>query len=448
MHTGFAKRALILALLVASGCGTTRMSDTKRTATEQLLISDAMDRAVSRLDFRALAGKTAYLDSSPARGATDQEYLVSALRQHMLASGCALKDKREEADYIVELRIGAVGTDRHEVLFGVPATKVPEMAAVVGVPSSIPELPLAKKTEQRAVTKLAVFAYNRNTGRPVWQSGVVSVESEAKDVWVFGAGPFQRGSIYQGTKFAGDKLKIPLIEPGRGSDGDVGAVPVADEAYFVEPAERMATDEGSTEKSVPPDPLAAGKSKPSKATPSKATGEVKPAQHKAATEKANPGSSKPAAKASSAEATAGKEAVDKPQGNDSSAADSQNKSPQEAASEAAPAAQPQALEQAATKPAVADSAAGDGATEGPAPPVAHDSSPPQQSVTGPAALPVQIPEPRPLPFFTSRLSPSANDETRVAPMMNPGDELPPIPDGLDRLRYHSQDALLTPPNLK
>ena len=107
------RRVLAVLLLCGTwaGCGTTKWTDTRRTATEQLLISDAMDRAVSRLDFRALAGKKVYLDDAPLKGVTDAGYLTSSLRQHLLASGCTLKDKAPEADYLVEARAGAVGTD-------------------------------------------------------------------------------------------------------------------------------------------------------------------------------------------------------------------------------------------------------------------------------------------------------------------------------------------------
>ena len=180
-------------LVFAVGCGTTRMTDTSRTATEQLLVSDAIDRAVSDLDFRALAGRTVYLDSTHLNSVTDHAYLVSSLRQHMLAAGCLLKNKREEADYIVEARAGAVGTDRNELMVGVPAVNLP--TTVPGLPSNIPEMPLIKRTEQRAVAKVAVFAYNAKTGRPVWQSGVMPIESKVKDTWVAGAGPFQKGHI-------------------------------------------------------------------------------------------------------------------------------------------------------------------------------------------------------------------------------------------------------------
>lgn len=223
-------------LIAVLGCGTTKWTDTSRTATEQVLLSDAMDRAVSELDFRALAGKTVFLDPQYVRTAIDRDYLISAMRQHMLASGCILRDKKEEADYIVELRAGAIGTDRHELLYGVPATELPSVISLTGVPRAIPEMPLVKRTEQRGVARIAVFAYNSDTGRPVWQSGAIPVESNARDLWVLGAGPFQRGTIYDGTKFAGDRLKIPMIDPMSGRK-DRESFSVADEAYFSEPVE-------------------------------------------------------------------------------------------------------------------------------------------------------------------------------------------------------------------
>ncbi len=220
------------------GCGTTRWTDTSRTATEQLLLSDAIDRAVSQVDFRALAGRTVYLDAQPVQGLIDAPYLVSTVRQQLLASGCILKEKREDADYIVELRAGTLGTDRHDILFGVPATQIPSVFPLNGVPTNIPEIPFIKRTHQRGVAKIAVFAYNRTTGRPAWQSGVVSAESKAKNTWVFGAGPFQRGTIYEGTRFAGSKLDVPLIYPG--SQDHTERLSVADEAFFVEPGEEFA----------------------------------------------------------------------------------------------------------------------------------------------------------------------------------------------------------------
>ncbi len=232
--------AIFVLLFTAAGCGTSKWTDTGRSATEQLLITDAMDRAVSSLDFRALAGKTAYVESSAVKKLTDSEYLISCLRQHMLASGCVLKDDKAAADYIVEVRAGAIGTDRNDVLYGIPAVNIPTAVPVTGVPSQIPEMPIIKKTDQRAVVKLSLFAYNQKTGRPIWQSGAVPEESKAKAVWVLGAGPFQRGTIYNGTEFAGDRLSLPLIDLPQAADGRVS---VADEAHFAEPPVEVPPEE-------------------------------------------------------------------------------------------------------------------------------------------------------------------------------------------------------------
>jgi hypothetical protein len=196
----------VLMLCCTAGCGTTRSSDTNRTATEQLLISDAIDRAVQTLNLQTLAGQSVYLDDTRLGEVVDRNYLVSTLRQHLLASGCSLRAERDQADYIVEARAGAIGTDRNDLLFGVPSMNVPQILPVQPVPAAIPEVPIAKRRDQRGIAKIAVFAYHRESGTPVWQSGIAHQESSSNDVWILGAGPFQRGTIYEGTEFAGKKL--------------------------------------------------------------------------------------------------------------------------------------------------------------------------------------------------------------------------------------------------
>jgi hypothetical protein len=165
----------------------------------------------------------------------DPQYLISSLRQHLLASGCVMKEKREDAEYIVEARSGVLGTDRHDLLYGVPQTNLSGMASVqgFGVPAAIPEIPLAKKTVQRGVAKIAVFAYHRETGRPIWQSGSSQVASNARNTWIFGVGPFQSGTIHDGTQFAGRELSNPL---GHHQIGDEdGPLWVTKEAFFEHP---------------------------------------------------------------------------------------------------------------------------------------------------------------------------------------------------------------------
>ncbi len=201
---------ILTATMAATGCGTTKWSDSPRTATEQLLISDAVDRAISEVDFSALEDCSVFLDTRFIATTLDQNYVTSTLRQHMLASGCIIKDKPEDAEYVVEIRTGALGTNRNDVMIGVPATQLPNMGVLPTGAAAIPEIALSKRTSQQAVCKIAVFAYDRMTGQPVWQSGNRKVASSAKDTWLMGTGPFQRGNIYDGTSFAGEKIRPPL----------------------------------------------------------------------------------------------------------------------------------------------------------------------------------------------------------------------------------------------
>lgn len=198
---------LALCALFAFGCGTTKWSDTSRTGTEQLLISNAIDSAVGKINFRPLGDKRVYLEAEAISGITDSRYLKMALRQHLAASGGVICDDADAADYIVEVRAGAVGTDRDEMLLlGIPAMTLPSISDATISQVSVPEIPIVKRTRQRGVAKLAVFAYNKHTGRPIWASGNNQSESSAQNLWFAGSGPLTKGTIYGETTFAGRSL--------------------------------------------------------------------------------------------------------------------------------------------------------------------------------------------------------------------------------------------------
>lgn len=211
---------LLIGLLLITGCGTTKSF----TATEQLLMSDAVDSTISKIDFRPLSGHKVYLDTTYVVGAgkvipgvampinlVNSDYVISALRQQLTAAGCMLVDTRDLADIICEARCGALGTDGHSVTYGLPANNFLNSASAVipGTPSlpSIPEISVARREMKSAAVKVAVFAYDRETREPLWQSGVSQAGSNARDTWVLGVGPLQYGTIYNGTRFAGKRLQ-------------------------------------------------------------------------------------------------------------------------------------------------------------------------------------------------------------------------------------------------
>jgi hypothetical protein len=202
---------LALAGVLTTGCGTVRTTGTARSGTEELLLTNAWDSALQKVDFRPLTGVPVYLDTTNINAAVDQGWIVSSLRQAMLQQGVLLRSKPEQAQWIVEARVGAYGTDEYNLLIGIPQTTIP--ATVTGAPQgTIPEIPLAKRSQQQAIAKLALFAYDRASGQLVWNSGTVIDTADAKDVYVAGLGPIQSGSIRGGTEFVG--IKLPLTSEG------------------------------------------------------------------------------------------------------------------------------------------------------------------------------------------------------------------------------------------
>ena len=199
-------------VLFVFGCGTTKWSDTSRTGTEQLLISNAIDQVVAKIDFSPMRSKKCFLDTTAIAQTTDRDYLATTIRQHLATAGAILAENESNADYIVEVRAGAVGTDRDDLLVGIPATTLPALPATSYSATTIPEIPIIKRTKQRGVAKIALFAYNKTTGQPVWLSGNSQGESSARNLWFAGTGPLTRGTIYHGTTFAGNP--VPLRNDG------------------------------------------------------------------------------------------------------------------------------------------------------------------------------------------------------------------------------------------
>ena len=226
-----------------SGCGSTKA----RVATEQLLASDAVDRAVADIDFRPLAGRSVYLNtdyikdirskSNRTIGFVDENYVISSLRQQIIGCGCQLQDKPEDAELVVEARVGTLGTDSREIVYGLPASNALSAAASAAsalgaappVPA-VPEISLGRRDDHSAAAKVAAFAYDRKTRRPVWQSGLAVARSDAKDTYLLGAGPFQRGSIYRGEG-----------SPQRASAAPASAVAFDKPYVFPVPSEPPAT---------------------------------------------------------------------------------------------------------------------------------------------------------------------------------------------------------------
>ncbi len=192
-----------------AGCGTTRSF----TATDQLLMSDAVDATVSKIDFSPLTGKKVFLDTSYMKmlkapnNLLDTDYVVSSIRQGMVAENVLLVDTKDEAELIAEARVGTMGLDGHNVTYGVPPSNTLSGAGALAGASipALPEMSVGRREAKLGAAKVAVFAYVKSSHAPYWQSGIARSSSTARDTWFLGIGPWQAGTIYEGTRFAGDR---------------------------------------------------------------------------------------------------------------------------------------------------------------------------------------------------------------------------------------------------
>jgi hypothetical protein len=230
---------LLLAMFGLAGCGKTL----RNSATEQLILSDSVDRAIRRIDFSPMAGRDCYLDTKhlkASKSATfvNADYVISSLRNQVVSAGGILKDAAADAEIVIEPRLAVLGANESEVTYGIPSSNLLTQAASL-VPTAppvptIPEISLARKNDQMAATKLAVFAYDAKSGAPFWQSGVSTAQSNARDTWLFGIGPFQSGTIYEKPRFPRFRIKLPLVGD-KGDDARQQSIS-HDEAYvFAQP---------------------------------------------------------------------------------------------------------------------------------------------------------------------------------------------------------------------
>ncbi|MCY2967299.1 MAG: hypothetical protein NT069_27300, partial [Planctomycetota bacterium] len=137
-----------LAAVCTSACTSTRQSNTARTATEQLLIANSIDQSLDKVDFTPLSNASVFVEEKYL-DCVDKGYLISSVRHRLLRHGAALVTKPEEAEVILEVRAGAVGTDLSSSFMGMPEITLPGML-------SIPEVKLISRDAQKAAAKIGL----------------------------------------------------------------------------------------------------------------------------------------------------------------------------------------------------------------------------------------------------------------------------------------------------
>ena len=163
--------------MLLSGCTAVHLTEPSETATEQLLITAAIDDAVAKMNVSLGAGTRIFVDTSYFDG-TERDrtvlfpkYAMAAVRDRLLRAGAILAEDRKAADVIVELRTGGQSVDHNSLFIGIPAISIPLPVPPNFYPLTTPELALFKRDRQTGVAKLAITAYRQDTGAFASSSG-------------------------------------------------------------------------------------------------------------------------------------------------------------------------------------------------------------------------------------------------------------------------------------
>lgn len=170
-----------------SGCAATATSNTARTAREQMLLSNAIDQSLAKVDFRPLGGQRVFLQEKYLE-CVDKPYIVGSIRHRVMRSGAFLVESAEDADIVMEVRSGGVGTDSTESYLGTPEIALPGMLTV-------PEIRVAERKSQYGYAKLGMVLYDAKTRQVLGDGGVAIAQSNDSNSYVMGIGPLQTGSL-------------------------------------------------------------------------------------------------------------------------------------------------------------------------------------------------------------------------------------------------------------
>ncbi len=149
-----------LLALALGACTSVHTTPPARTASEQLLVSTAADRAADKIAEAIPPNEVVYLDASSLDG-SDGRYAADAVQDRLLRRHIRVVTKPGDADVVLVLRAGALSTDEDTTLVGVPQFAEPFFP--VGNFITLPEIDIFKETRARGVAQFAVTGYDRRS---------------------------------------------------------------------------------------------------------------------------------------------------------------------------------------------------------------------------------------------------------------------------------------------
>ena len=193
-------KACALALLLLAGCALPReQSKTPRSAIEQLLLGQALERSLIRLAVSIPEGRAVTVEATgfiaetelpltlgkPGelvhQGYSDVSFARDMVSRRLGQLGLFIPPRKEQAGYIIRVIIQALGTEQATLFFGLPSIQTALL------PVGVPEITIYKGQHQRALARLSLDIFDASTGHLLestpWYEGSAYYDQYTMLLW-------------------------------------------------------------------------------------------------------------------------------------------------------------------------------------------------------------------------------------------------------------------------
>ena len=194
---------LTLACFLGAGCTFSRGTQLPRSASQQVLATQAVLRALDKLQFPDIRGKKVLVHVGAPGDAVDTEFLRTAVQIEVFEEQAKVVVAPEKADLVLGVLVGSMGLNIRGRFLGIKGT---EGGGIV--PFTIPELALYKRTLTSGFARAELALVDPESGAVIQRSDPVEGHSEGEATTVL-------------MVFAWDETDVePLPPPDGGLDAE------------------------------------------------------------------------------------------------------------------------------------------------------------------------------------------------------------------------------------
>lgn len=195
---------LTLGCFLGAGCTFSQSTRLPRSASQQILATQAVIRALEKFQFSDISGKKVLVHVGAPGDAVDTEFLRTAVQIEVFEEHAKVVVTPEQADLVLGVLVGSMGLNIRGRFLGITGT---DGGGVI--PFTIPELALFKRTRTSGFARAEFALVDMRSGEVIQRSDPVEGNSEGEATTVL-------------MVFSWDKTDIEPLPP---PDGGIEAEP-------------------------------------------------------------------------------------------------------------------------------------------------------------------------------------------------------------------------------